>query len=167
MGLVPQELFDAYDYFVDDMINSSFGVNCKLIYPAIKTTCINCIYDTFNNKSTNIYNGTGPQPFTFGICPWCNGLGFTETPQTETIKLRIYYAHKHWVKLASMINVPDGTVQACGFLSDFPKIMQSQKMLINSDVAGYSNFIYKLWGEPVTSGFSNSRYLISMWNRSS
>ncbi len=167
MGLVPQEIFDGYNYFVDDFISTSFGVNCKLVYPPLKTNCANCIYDTMSNKSTNIYNGSGPQPFTFGVCPWCGGLGFTESVQTETIKLRLYYSPKHWIKIHPLINIPDNTIQAIGFLSDLPKIKQAQTMIANSDQEGFGNCIYDLLGNPVTTGFKHNRYLISMWTRAS
>lgn len=165
MALVPQAVFDIYKTVVDDMINSSFGVNCKLIYPAIKVSCGNCVYDTMNNRSSNIYNGTGPVPFTFGICPWCDGLGFKETPQTEIIKLRIYFARKNWIKVGPMINIPDGSLQALGFLSDLPKIKQAQQMEANSNQSGFGQMLYKLYGEPTPYGFRNDRYLVSIWQR--
>ncbi len=164
-GLVPQSVFDTYNSVVDSLISTDLGINCLLIYPAQRTSCANCIYDTLSNKSSNQYNGSGPEPFTFGVCPWCGGVGYTEVQQTENIKLRIYYSRKYWIKINAMINIPDGTVQAIGFLSDYPKIMQAQRIQINSDQSGYGNWAYDLHGEPTTHGFKHNRYLVSYWKR--
>lgn len=165
MGLIPQEVFDAYNTVVDSMINEDFGVNCKLIYPPIKTSCDNCVYDTLNDRSSNQYNGSGPMPFTFGICPWCDGLGFKETLTTDIIKLRLSFSRKNWIKIGPILNIPDSSLQALGFLTDLPKIQKAKKMEANCDQSGYGSVIYNLSSEPTTYGFKNNRYIISMWHR--
>lgn len=166
-GLVPKIVYTTYNNFVDSFILNDFGVPCTLLFPTQKTQCLNCYYDSQNNRSSNSYNGTGPQPFTFGVCPWCNGVGFKEIPVTKKIQLRIYFHRKNWIKISEMINVPDGAVQTIGFLTDLPSILQAKQIIINSDQVGYTQSLYELHGEPVTSGFGNDRYIAAIWKRSS
>ena len=158
-------IFDKYKEFADDFINDNFGVNCTLEYPPKELACINCIYDMKSRKSTNKYKTGGPIPFTFGVCPWCGGKGFKEDIVTETIKMRVYWDRGSWVKIGIPLNIPDGSVQSIGFLADFPKIKQAQKVILNSDQSGINVWEYSLYGEPVPHGFKRDKYIIMYWTR--
>jgi hypothetical protein len=166
MVAIPQTLFDVYNSFADDFINLNFGVNCTVFLPSLKVQCDNCVFDTINNKSSNMYLAGGPIPFTFGVCPWCDGNGFKEIPNSSVIKMKVYFSRKNWIQIVPNINIPDGSVQTIGFLSDLPKIKAAQFVRINSDVAGYINYDYTLFGEPFPHGFKQNRYFIAYWKRS-
>lgn len=165
MTLVPDEIFQKYRDVVDEFTNTTFGINCRLEYPPKEIACINCIYDVQNKKSTNKYKTGGPIPFSFGICPHCNGRGFKPEIQTDIIKLRVYWDKKSWLKVGIPLNIPDGMVQAIGFMSDLPKIKKSQKAVLNSDQEGHNSWAYKLSGEPIPHGFGRDRYVITYWER--
>ena len=164
---IPQEVFDLYNSVVDDMINSNFGVNCKVIYPPTRVFCSNCVYDSIGRKSANKYVHGGPAPFNFGICPICGGSGYKEIESNTTIKLRVYYETKSFIKLAGMVDIPDGTVQVIGFLSDVNKIRNANRIILNSDLEGVAGNVYERLTEPVPHGFKRNRYFICMLKRSS
>jgi len=118
-----------------------------------------------SRRSTGTYKTGGPAPFTFGVCPWCGGKGFKQELETETIKLRVYWDRKSWLKIGVPINIPDGSVQAIGFLTDLPKIKKSQKIILNSQQSAYIKWEYTLFGEPIPHGFKRDRYIITYWTR--
>lgn len=164
--IIPQALYDTYTSFADDMLLLNFGQNCKLIYPDKLTPCENCYQDSATNKSSNVYKPGGPQPFTFGFCGWCGGDGFLKTEKSDTIKLRIYHDKKYWTKLPINIEIPDGTVQVFGFMTDLPKIQMANSILLHLDAEGYSRQTYVLFGEPHPHGLGPTRrYFIAYLKR--
>lgn len=164
--IIPNGLYDLYHSTVNDFINYNFGQTCKIIYPDKLTVCPNCIQDTFTGKSANKYKSGGPQSFTVGVCPWCNGDGYLKTEKSDTIKLRIYHARKDWVRIPISIEIPDGTVQVFGFMTDLPKIQMSNKILLHVDAEGYTRQFYRLLGEPYPHGLGPTRrYFIAYLKR--
>jgi len=145
----------AYETVVDDIM-SGLGVNCELVYVPIRQSCANCIFDTLGQKSSNIYNGTGPEPFTDGLCPYCNGLGFKLQQVTETIKLRINWSPKPGQNGVPVI-IPEGSIQIIGFLSDLPKVMRTASIKINSSQSDNHCWTYTVKSEPVTHGMGHKK----------
>lgn len=47
----------------------------NLVIPSGPTQCPNCGWDSVEETSNGVYNGTGPQPFTGRTCPVCQGAG--------------------------------------------------------------------------------------------
>jgi hypothetical protein len=164
MVTLASDFFDGYNQTADDFINSNFGVNCTLLYPAKDVECENCIVDTINRCSTNQYNGTGPYPFTFGICPYCEGNGYKSEQPTENIKMRVYFTPKSWVKISIPVNIPDGSIQTIGFMSDLPKVLKSKTVIINPNLSPINDWSYALLTHPVPHGF-NQRYFIAFWSK--
>lgn len=162
---IPDEVFDTYFDTVDDFIDSNFGVTCRLTYPAKKTVCTNCIYDPLLKKSSGIYKSGGPISFSNGVCPYCNGVGFSESADTDTLKLRVYYEKKHWIRLPVTAELPDGSVQTIGHMADLPKILRCNNIVFNTDIEGNVEYKYKLSGEPMPHGFKRRKYFIAMWIR--
>lgn len=165
MVTIPQTIFDTYNSIADDFINNNFGVNCILEYPPKETACDNCVYDSINRRSSNRYKTGGPIPFTFGICPWCDGAGFKQIPVSTTIKMRIYWSRKDWVKIGIPVNIPDGAIQTIGFMSDLSKIKQAERVLVNSDISNIMQWEYILLGEPIPHGFKYNRYFLAYWSK--
>lgn len=161
MVVIPDSVFQLYNDTVDDFINLNFGEDCVLLYPPKKIECPNCVVDLIGGKSSNIYKSGGPYQFADGmICPYCNGEGFYNQDYTETIKLRVYWSPKDWVKTGTTFGIPAGAVQIIGFLSDLPKILQSSSIQLiskNNNIA-VQNFVRI--GEPFYHGFKKSRYFI-------
>lgn len=155
---IPQSVFDIYNDTVDDMINQNFGINCKIIYPPTRVQCNNCVFDSIGRKSANRYAHGGPAPFNFGVCPTCGGAGYREQESEDTIKMRVYYTPKEFIKIANLVNIPDGAVMVIGFLTDSLKIKNSYRIIINSDLEGLASGVYEKLEEPVPWGFKKNRY---------
>lgn len=162
---IPASVFNLYFETVDDFIDSNFGVNCILYYGTNKTICPNCIFNEATGRSSDIYLIGGPVSFDTGICPYCNGAGFVESQATETIKLRVYFEKKYWVKLELPINLADGAVQTIGHMADLPKCKMADKIVLCSDIQDYNKYTYSLASEPVPHGFKKNKYFIAYWNR--
>ena len=163
---IPTEVFDTYYSIASDFIDSNFGVNCTIYYPEKKSICDNCIFDSFQKKSTNKYLAGGPISFTTGQCPRCAGTGYRSIADTDSIKLRAYFDKKKWIKMPVDINLVDSAVQVIGHMVDMPKILRASSVLVNSDIQGYKSFKYVLAGEPVPHGFGRNKYFVAMLTRS-
>jgi hypothetical protein len=159
--LIPQEVFDIYNEFCDDFIDDNFGVNCTIYYPQTSVAC-DCQTDQIGQKIANRFQHGGPAPFTARGCSFCGGSGYRETTASEVIKLRIYDQPKHWIKVASFVNVADGDVQIIGHLRDAPKLSNADHIIINSDQAAYGDFKYKLNSPCLPHGFKKNRYFIAL-----
>ena len=166
MPSIPQALYDKYNEICDDFINLNFGQTCRLLYPPKRTACENCVYDTITQRSSGVYKNGGPVSFSFGICPWCDGVGFKETENTDDIKMRVYWERRSWIKINIPINIPDGMIQTIGFMTDVPKIKQAQVVIINPNLSGIQTWSYTLSADPVPHGLGPSkRYFIAYWKR--
>ena len=66
---IPETIYDKHEWISDYFINGPMGSNCKLIYEATQESCDNCTLDNDTNRSSNIYNGTGPIPFLYFSLP--------------------------------------------------------------------------------------------------
>ena len=162
---IPNEVFQLYKDTCDGFINSNFGVNCKVVYPPKKIACSNCVLDTIGQKSSNRYRHGGPAPFNFGVCPLCGGGGYKEEEHFDSIKLRVYYTPKEWVNVGVAINVPAGSIQIIGFLTDFLKVNKSIEIEVNSDMAGYIKWRFCKQGGVYPWGFKQDRYFVCFLER--
>lgn len=164
MVSIPSEIMDTYREFADDFINLNFGVNCRVVYPSKKEACANCTTALIGGRSKNVYLNGGPAPFTFGVCPLCGGSGFKEISYTEEFKMRLYWRKKDWIRVAD-INVPDAEVQAIGFMTDMPKLLRAEQVILNCDLEAYKKWRYVVEGEPLPHGFGHDRYFIVHFKR--
>lgn len=162
---IPNDIFNLYYETVDDMTTSNFGVPCTLNYPEQRVICTNCVFDSLNQVSSNVYNGTGPISFTSGLCPYCNGIGFTSSVVTESVYLRVYFDKKSFAKLSVPINIADGSVVTIGRMEDLPKILRCSSVVFNTNISGNIEYQYALTGEPILHGLRKSRFFIAIWHR--
>jgi len=165
MALIPDSVFTTYKQFADDFISDNFGVNCKLVYPEKRIVCANCVTSPMPGASKNVYRNGGPAPFSFGLCPMCGGEGYSSEETTETIKMRVYFNPKDWVKVAN-VNTENAMAQTIGFIYDMPKIARANYVILNSDQDGYKEWKFSLLREPLPHGFKRDRYFVAYWQRS-
>lgn len=158
---IPDGVFQAYEEFADDFINSNFGVTCELIYPARRIFCANCAFDPIGQKSANRYKSGGPMPFYFGNCPMCAGNGYIEDRATDTIKLRVYYSPKDWIKVANSVDTSNASAQVIGFLSDMPKFERADEILTNKPQENYQEWRFTRLGDAMPHGFKQRRYFVA------
>ncbi len=161
---ISQSILDEADWVIDSFIDS-LGKNCLLVYPPLVSECPNCIFDIYTGRSSNIYKSGGPISFIAGeLCPFCGGEGRSLLPQEETIKLRVYWTPKDWVKVSTLIKVPDADAQIIGYMKDLQKIENAQSLVLDSDLEGSRRWSMIRLGQAVPWGFQR-RYFIQFLKR--
>ncbi len=76
-------------------LNLSLSKRAKVVcvYPETVTQCPNCKYDHVHKSSLNVYNGTGPEPFTGNRCPVCRGVGQIKSVVRRRVQANVRYKH--------------------------------------------------------------------------
>ena len=155
-----EKYYEACDFFID---NNYIGKACTLVYPPIKTSCAHCSTTHVGGTSTNVYVHGGPAPFSYSDCPMCGGNGYREEESTDTIRLRIYWERRNWIKV-SEIHVPDAEVQIIGYMSDLKKLRQADSIRLINDVQ-QATWNMMLACEPFPWGFGKNRYFVAFLKR--
>lgn len=161
---IPDEMLEAYHAGIDAVLNK-YSQDCRLIYPPAMQECPNCIFDPFTERSSNRYKAGGPTPFSFGVCPYCEGEGNISVAVEENIKLRVYWNPKEWEAINIQMDVPAGSIQTKGYSSDLPKIEQCQYLIATANLEGLKTYRFVRLAEPTPTGLKNQRYLLTMWKR--
>lgn len=158
---IPTELIDLYEEGIDAII-AKFGKSCRLFYPSARNQCPNCVLDTFSGVSSNRYKSGGPTPFTDGICPYCNGVGYVNEEVWEDIRMIVHWMPKDWLKIGRLV-IPDGGIQTRGYMTQYPKLQQCIKLRIQ-DLNGYGTFDFEKNEAPVPWGL-RLKWVITNWKR--
>jgi hypothetical protein len=135
---------------MDDGI-ANFGKTCLLVYPQRATQCPNCVWDSLAKKSKNIYKPGGPIPFTTGLCPVCGGNGLiNEVSKTVPIKMIVEWNPKSFLYLipTNTIQMPYGSCETLGYMSDIPSILQSRVMYVELPIVPIIRGRFELASEP-------------------
>jgi hypothetical protein len=170
-NIINSSFKNIYNSAIDSLISKNgLALPCKLIYNSPeKAFCSNCKFDPMQNKSANIYNGTGPSPFAnYSICPVCNGYGMTELSPEETIYMALIFDSKYWLNWSSKtVNISNSMAQSICNISLLPKIQNAKEIILDSTIANHGNRIYTRANEPEVCGFGENRYIITMWQKNS
>jgi len=174
---IPQEIFDKYfevcDYLLED---NNFSRVCKIYYPPIKEACVNCTTNFGGGASSNVYQHGGPAPFSNTTCGYCGGNGYREKEVTDTLRLRIYWNKKDWIKTNSTsgsqkfalgedsIVIGGSIAQIIGSVDDIVKISRMREMQVISEQKEL-NHRYILAAEPFFHGFGKHRYFVAFIKR--
>ena len=154
---IPSAVFTKYQEFADGMI-SNFGITCQLVY----TEKIEEITDTVprakQRRSLNVQDRNDPAGFARG------SKKFKTIENTEDITLRVYWNKKDWVKVGE-IQIPDGSIQTIGYLTDLPKLNKAKALIANKDVNGYEEYRFVKAAEPIPYGLQQNRYVVCFWSR--
>ena len=143
-----------------------FNRTCTIVYPEKRTTCPNCITNTFGGRGVNTYKAGGPIPFNRGTeCPNCGGEGFKNEETTDSVELRIYYRRRDFIDVGFNADIPNNVIQAVGLMSDYEKLTQAKELLV--DVGKYNKGRYKRISEPYNQGFKQNptQYVVIFWER--
>lgn len=165
MVSIPDALFTKYKNTADDFIMLNFGVNCRLIYPARRILCANCVFDSIGQKSANRYKHGGPAPFNFGYCPVCGGEGYKEDEEFDSIKMRVYMRSEDFQGGIQGAHAPDADAQVIGFMYDLPKFDRANEIILNTDQENYKTWKFSKSGEAVPHGFKRDRYFMAFLKR--
>ena len=168
MNIITPELKELYKSFIDELLrHNSLSLPCQLIHDSSTITpCINCIIDPLSNRSSNMYNGQGPVSFADGqICPYCHGMGGLYSAATESLDMLVIFDYKYWVGFDSKVHRPDGMVQTITKLEDLPKIMNCNKIIIDTRITNYTESYFQRNSEPQPAGFGESSYFFTFWKK--
>ena len=162
---IPSEMWERYyeaaDFFIDD---DHIGRLCTIIYPPTKESCVNCTFNNIGGTSTNVYLHGGPAPFNFGKCPMCGGNGYRESENTDTIRLRIYWRRKDWMKIADNLVYPDADAQIIGYMADVKKLKRAIAIKLVSE-SQHGEWKMVLAGDIFPHGFGRNRYFMAFLKR--
>src|SRR5574338_1343905 len=101
---IPDELIDLYEEGIDSiMANTDFTKICRLYFAPAVNEGPNCILDTMSNVSSNRYKTGGPVPFTDGICPNCNGVGYVNQDIYTDLNMIVHWNPKSWIKVGRFV----------------------------------------------------------------
>lgn len=164
---------DQFKQIFDDAISSLLKENALSIPCMIKygvsnpVLCENCIFDAVSNRSSNVYNNSGPSPFPqYSICPVCNGKGMLEYDSTEIVHLGVIFDSKYFINWNSKtINIPDGAVQTICRIELLPKIKNANSIIFDTTLSEYGNYEYIRDGEPNPCGLGRNSFMTTMWKK--
>ena len=169
-NIISKEFKKLYTDAIDGILSDSgLTVPCKFEYSGQDNVsfCENCIYDPISKLSTNIYNGTGPAPFTEGtMCPVCLGMGAVKTDSNEIINMAVIFDSKYFLNYSSnAVNISDGMAQTICDISKLPKIRNANSVVFDTDISASGNYVYYRAGEPTPVGLGQNKYVITMWKK--
>lgn len=118
---------------IDTMIEE-LGRPCKIYIEGIKQQCPNCNFDQIQGRSSGIYNGTGPKPFSSPPCPVCKGTGYDPTTNYQTV-IKTFSIKRNLKQqelvAAGITDIPQDVIRIKGYVSDVPPLLQMKYMIID------------------------------------
>ena len=149
----------AFSDLIEEM-----GKNCELVFIS-DSPCDNCGYDEMMGRGS-IYNGTGPMPFTQGVCPRCGGTGTTHEQTVRTIKMAVNKEIKSFFGKIPNVRIPDGSIQTRGYIKDLPDVLKCDHMICQVELKPYIVETYKLFGTPTDkSNIVQNAFFYATWER--
>jgi len=164
-GIITADHQLVYINMIDGLLEG-FQKPCVLIYgDTLWTECRNCTFDSISNRSSGIYKTGGPIVFDHGVCPFCMGAGRIENNNEEIIQLVPLWNYKDWVgwDTRDKTRSPNGYVQTISGMDTITKIKRAKEIIINNDIAAYSNHRFTRDGEPTPVGLGTDAYIFTMW----
>lgn len=157
---------ELFNQAIDSLLlKDALTIPCKLKYGSTKPIyCGNCEMDPITNRSSNIYNGVGPQPFEENsLCPVCLGKGYIDSNVIETVYLGVIANTSTWYDWGSKtVRVADGgTVQTLCKTELLNKLISADYITFGSD----DTTPYTLSGAPQPMGFGDTNYLFAIWSQ--
>ncbi len=160
---------DVLDDFLINVKDGGLAKTCLIVYPPKVVRCVNCVYDPTTNRSSNRPRSGCPQPFAMGgTCPLCSGKGMREDAVTEEISLKCTWEFKKFTNPPAdiKIRVPNSLVETKGYITDLPKLLKAQHIVVNLPIAPFLRQEYTLYGEPGDpSNMVPGRYFYAVWER--
>jgi hypothetical protein len=164
---LPSSLFDEHEWMVDEFIDGETGQVCTINYPPKPSQCDNCVTDPSTGRSSGIYNGTGPISFSnHTVCPRCGGEGKYELPNTDDVRLRVYWDTRSWIDIGVSLKAPDMSCMTIGYMEDLPKIEKMTSILVQQGIQGIRRYEMQRTGEAAPWGFRHNRYFVQYLERS-
>jgi hypothetical protein len=155
--IIPQSVFDKYFEVIDSTFDI-FGVVCQLVSIEKKEEIV---YNPNNNiipkNSVNVHRIPGSD--------YDRGTKTVREIEILTdIKLKVYWDAKKFINIGN-IDIPDGTIQIIGFMSDLPQILKAKALIVHKDIKDYKELRFERMGEFTPMGLQQDRYFACMWKR--
>lgn len=155
---VPESVFDKY-YDVIDSTFTIFGVTCQLV-------SIDKVEEIVYNPANNV-----PEKNSINAHRIRNGdyerqqKVIKEVEVLKDIKLKVYWDQRQWINAGGGIQVPDGSIQTIGFMTDLPEVLKAKALIVHKDVKDYKEMRFERLGEHIPAGLRQNRYFACMWKR--
>ena len=141
---IPSSVFDTYNEAV--LLFTRTGT---LVYPEKREACPNCYMDTMGTRNRSVSS-------------------YKAVETTEDITLRIYWNKKYWVDIGIPLDIPDGSIQTIGYMTDLPKINKAKYLIPKYDgIEAYDDMKYERMGMSYPQGFkqNTTKYIVTFWSR--
>lgn len=169
LGIITDEFKQTFADMINAMLaEDGVTVPCQLIYPnTLWVKCPNCVINPVTGKSSGVYNGTGPIPFTKAPCPVCYGEGKKPDENTETIYMAIIWNYRKWLPTAIPIPTPEGYIQSICHINLLPKLKRADSIIVNTNISEHVKHRFIREGEPNPAGdcFQKDVFITTMWKR--
>lgn len=149
--MIPKEVFTIYETFADSMIED-LGTTCLVKYPSAPVATATNVPLFKTSKTLRPYDSSPDDTLIH------DGEQIKADPVTDTLKLRVYWTPKEFVKVGGML-YPDAKVQTIGYYSDIEKIRQCVELCPDPE----KGFSLVLVGTPIPWGMRKSRYFVAFW----
>lgn len=158
---IPSGTFTLYHDVCDELLTCTYTSSaCTIYYPPRRIACDNCEIQHFSGQSKAVYKHGGPAPFYNGKCPLCHNSSTKEIEDIDSIRLRIYWQSKDWIRPVGNIVAPNAVCQVIGFATDLPKLLKANEIELIAD-SPYLGTRFQLEGNPFMHGFGKNRYFIA------
>jgi hypothetical protein len=155
---VPQSVFDKYFEVIDSTFDI-FGVTCQLV--------------SIEKREKIVYNPDNNLPDVNTINDHRRGGGdrdrgtvtIVETEVLTDIKLKVYWDKKQWTGITDAIQIPDGSIQTIGLMSNLANVLRAKELIVHSGIKDVKEQRFVRNGEHIPLGLKQDRYFAIMWKR--
>lgn len=155
---IPESVFQKYYDVIDSTITNIFGIDCTLVFVEQVEEIANTFNNIPHNKSINAHRKhTGDYKR--------EDKTFKEVETPETIRLKVYWDSKAWVKAGGGIVVPDNAIQTIFFATDLDRVMRAKYLLVHQTIEDQREYRFTKFGEPFPMGLRQNRYFGCFWER--
>tara|TARA_Y100000114_G_C11656312_1_gene276763 strand:- start:173 stop:658 length:486 start_codon:yes stop_codon:yes gene_type:complete len=155
---IPESVFTKYYDIIDSTINDIFGIDCELVFIEKIEEISNTFDNIPHNKSINAHRRRSDN-YKRG------NKTIKEVEKRETVKLKVYWDSKNWVKVGGGIVVPDNSIQTIFFASDLDKVMRAKFLHVHKNISELRDYKFTKFGEPFPMGLRQNRYFGCFWQR--
>ncbi len=169
-GIITPELKITYDNAINALLeDTALTRPCRIEFGVTKVTeCSNCIIDTINRCSANVYKVGGAIPFDTGsICPACNGQGLLNTAQTTSFNMAIIWNENRakFIDLGYKIDKATTYAQTICTADKFPSLVKAKTVILDTTLEGFGLQKYERVGDPTPFTFGYQTYIFTLWSR--
>ncbi len=158
---IASAIFDKWREFGEYLLtDDNFSCDCILNYPPIPITSSSTSSNSLSGNPGNVFQTGQPAPFNFGENPYEGGETFKDNTTTQTIRLRVYFDKRNWIKIGN-IALPAGAIQVIGKMADLAKFKSAISVKIFNSKAAV-NMTYRLEGEVILHGFGKTFFIANM-----